>query len=142
MPEESVPAEGDEDMGYTASGTYSPTITDGAGTTTLATPLSWARWGNGPGPQAGDQVRVMGRLSASTVDPDTLAFGTFPPPFEMVDEATHATATNYNQSVTTALAVADAGTGLLAYEARGLSTALSPQIVSVGYDFRTLNAVD
>jgi hypothetical protein len=129
-------------MGYTASGTYSPTITNGDGTTTLSTPLSWARWGNGPGPQAGDQVRVIGRLSASVVDPDTVAYGTFSPPFEMSIAATHATSSEYQQSVTTSVAVADAGTGLLAYAIGGLSTATSPQIVSVGYDFRTLNAVD
>ncbi len=128
--------------GYSAKGTYSPTITNGDGTTTLGSPLVWARWGNGPGPQAGDCVRVFGFLSASTVDPDTLAFGSFPPPFVMADAAAHATASNYNQSVTSAIATADVDTGLITYAIGGLSTADSPQIVSIGIDFTAENAVD
>ena len=141
LPEESTAGE-DDDMGYTASGTYSPTIADNQGTTTLATPLAWTRCGNGPGPQAGDNVRVFGLLSASTVDPDTVAFGTFPAPFVMAVEAAHGDAQNYNQSITSAIVTPDIGTGLVAYAVGGLSTADSPQAITIGFDFRTLNAVD
>ncbi len=129
-------------MGYTSTGTYSPTITNVAGVTTLAHPISWVRWGVGPGPKAGDQVRVIAHLSSSVTDPVTAAICTFPPPFVMADAATHATATRYNQTDTTPQAEANPTTGPLVFSQSGLTTALSPKVSSAGYDFITENAVD
>lgn len=127
---------GGSGSGYCEAAEYSPTITDGQGTTILVAPLAYTRWGNGPGPQQGDHVRVFGFLSASTVDPDTVAFGSFDPPFVMAFAAAHATVSNYEQSITSAVVTADiSGGGVITYAIGGLSTANSPQFVTIGVDY-------